>query len=173
MSSGDKKGYASRECYDDKMTEEGFDVMRLTVSGEPCDSCSRYENHLFSLTGATAGLPTKADLEAAGVFHPNCTHTYVLVPDYIRLRDYNPDGTKKEKLERQGEVYQFEYPLNGAKMIHNHPSGQTPSWRDFEQFVQGNMREMKTVTQNGIYSLTQDGYGTILNMDETKKPLIA
>ena len=88
---------ASRECYDDKMSEEGFDVMRLTVSGDPCDSCSRYENRLFSLTGATAGLPTKADLEAAGVFHPNCTHTYVLVPDFIRMRDYNPDGTKKDK----------------------------------------------------------------------------
>lgn len=87
---------ASRECYDDKMTEEGFDVMRLTVSGDPCDSCSKYENRLFSLTGATEGLPTKSDLEAAGVFHPNCTHTYVQVPDYIRLRDYNADGTKKK-----------------------------------------------------------------------------
>jgi hypothetical protein len=88
---------ASRACYDDKMTEEGFDVMRLTTSGEPCDKCSKYEGRLFSLTGATPGLPTKADLEAAGVFHPNCTHTYSLMPDYIRERDYNPDGTKKKQ----------------------------------------------------------------------------
>lgn len=54
-------------------------------------------------------------------------------------------------------------------MIHNHPLGQTPSWRDFEQFVQGNMSEMQIITQNGVYSLTQDGYGAILDMDEAKK----
>ena len=88
---------ASRSCYDDKRADEGFDVMRLTVSGNSCDKCARFENRLFSLTGATAGLPTKADLEAAGVFHPNCTHSYVMVPDFIRERDYNADGTKKEK----------------------------------------------------------------------------
>lgn len=98
---------ASRECYDDKMTEEGFDVMRLTVSGDPCDSCSKYENRLFSLTGATAGLPTKADLEAAGVFHPNCTHTYVMVPDFIRERDYNADGTRKQAENVKSFVRQF------------------------------------------------------------------
>jgi hypothetical protein len=86
---------AARECYDDKMAEEGFDVMRLTVSGDPCDKCAKFEDRLFSLTGATPGLPTKEDLKSAGVFHPNCTHSYVLIPDFIRLRDFNPDGTKK------------------------------------------------------------------------------
>ena len=88
---------SSRACYDDKMADEGFDVMRLTTSGDPCDKCSKYEGRLFSLTGGTPGLPTKSDLEAAGVFHPNCTHTYSLIPDFIFERDYNPDGTKKEK----------------------------------------------------------------------------
>lgn len=242
---------ASRSCYDDKMADEGFDVMRLTVSGNSCDKCARFENRLFSLTGATAGLSTKADLEDAGVFHPNCTHSYVMVPDFIRERDYNADGTKKEKQERQGEVYQatqqragnslmviengdqnfpsdkkykalmpireaalkgedafieavrkvgfhedsrefaavwneegklhcvamgkkgggnvqFEYPLSGAKIIHNHPHSLTPSWRDFEQFVYGNIKEMQIITQNGVYSLTQSSYGAILNMDKAK-----
>ena len=86
---------AGRASYDDKMAGEGFDVMKLSTSGHSCPKCARFEGKLFSLTGATPGLPTKADLEAAGVFHPNCTHSYSLVPDFIRERDYNPDGTRK------------------------------------------------------------------------------
>lgn len=86
---------AGRASYDDKMAEEGFDVMRLTYSGGSCEKCARFEGRLFSLTGATSGLPTKEELEAAGVFHPNCTHSYSLVPDFVRERDYNTDGTRK------------------------------------------------------------------------------
>ena len=71
---------AARASYDDKMAEEGFDVVKLSVSGNSCDHCAKYEGELFSLTGATAGIPSKADLEADGVFHPNCTHSYSLVP---------------------------------------------------------------------------------------------
>lgn len=71
---------AARASYDDKMASEGFDVMKLSTSGNSCDSCAKYEGKLFSLTGATAGIPSKADLEADGVFHPNCTHSYSLVP---------------------------------------------------------------------------------------------
>ena len=87
---------AARASYDDKVTEEGFDVMKLTTSGHCCDKCARFEGRLFSLTGATPGLPSKQDLLDAGVFHPNCTHSYSLMPDYIRERDYNEDGSRKQ-----------------------------------------------------------------------------
>ncbi len=86
---------AARESYEDKCTEEGFDVMKLSTCGHSCDKCARFEGRLFSLTGATAGLPTKQDLIDAGVFHPNCTHSYSLMPDYIRLRDYDEQGNRK------------------------------------------------------------------------------
>lgn len=88
---------AARASYDDKVTDEGFDVMKLTTSGHCCEACARFEGELFSLTGATKGLPTKQDLIDAGVFHPNCTHSYSVVPDYIRERNYNHDGTPKRK----------------------------------------------------------------------------
>ena len=87
---------AARGSYDDKCADEGFDVMKLSTSGNSCDKCSRFEGRLFSLTGATAGLPTKQDLIDAGVFHPNCTHSYSLMPDYIRKRDYDEHGRKKQ-----------------------------------------------------------------------------
>ena len=88
---------AARASYDDKIAQEGFDVVKLTTSGHCCEACARFEGELFSLTGATPGLPTKQDLIDAGVFHPNCTHSYSIVPDYIRERDYNPDGTPKSR----------------------------------------------------------------------------
>lgn len=86
---------AGRASYDEKMAEEGFDVMKLSTSGHSCDKCARFEGKLFSLSGATPGLPTKADLEDAGVFHPNCTHSYSMVPEYIFKKKYNQDGTPK------------------------------------------------------------------------------
>lgn len=86
---------AGRASYDDKIVEEGFDVMKLTTSGNSCAKCAAFEGRLFSLTGATPELPSKADLEAAGVFHPNCTHSYSLMPDFIRERDYDKNGRKK------------------------------------------------------------------------------
>jgi hypothetical protein len=87
---------AARASYDDKCAKEGFDVVELTYSGHSCSSCDRWEGRLFSLTGATKGLPTKDDLIADGVFHPNCTHSYTLVPDSVIEEDFNPDGTPKK-----------------------------------------------------------------------------
>lgn len=84
---------AGRASYDEKMAEEGYDVMKLSTSGHSCDKCARFEGKLFSLSGATPGLPTKADLEDSGVFHPNCTHSYSMVPQSVYEAKYNADGT--------------------------------------------------------------------------------
>lgn len=71
---------ASRASYDETCAEGGYDVMMLSISGNPCPKCEKYEGKLFSLSGATEGIPSKDDLIAAGVFHPNCTHSYSAVP---------------------------------------------------------------------------------------------
>ena len=70
-----------RAIYDDTCAKNGYDVVRLSPSGNSCEACSAYEGTIFSLTGATPGLPTKQDLLDAGVFHPNCTHTYTALTD--------------------------------------------------------------------------------------------
>lgn len=109
---------AARASYDDKCAKEGFDVVELTYSGHSCDSCDRWEGRLFSLTGATKGLPTKDDLIADGVFHPNCTHSYTLVPQSVFEEDFNPDGTPKRKSEQKAdsskniEIHQESYRRN-------------------------------------------------------------
>lgn len=71
-----------RAAYDDKCAKEGYDLMELTVSGHPCPECAAYEGKVFSLTGATKGFPTKQDLLDAGVFHPNCTHSYTALSEF-------------------------------------------------------------------------------------------
>ena len=92
---------AARASYDDKMASEGFDVMKLSTSGKSCDSCAKYEGKLFSLTGATAGIPSKADLEADGVFHPNCTHSYSLVPPSMLPEDLRNAIKQQEQDENK------------------------------------------------------------------------
>lgn len=70
-----------RAIYDETCARNGYDVVRLSHSGNSCEACSAYEGTIFSLTGATPGIPTKQDLLDAGVFHPNCTHTYTALTD--------------------------------------------------------------------------------------------
>ena len=98
---------AARASYDDKMASEGFDVMKLSISGNSCDHCAKYEGKLFSLTGATAGIPSKADLEADGVFHPNCTHSYSLVPPSLLPDEIiNANAVQRHFDNATGEVFQ-------------------------------------------------------------------
>ncbi len=106
---------AARASYEDKCAEEGFDVMKLSTSGHSCGACSRFEGRLFSLTGKTAGLPSKQDLIDAGVFHPNCTHSYSLVPDAVIERDYNADGTRKTEWSEKAKTEE-KYP-SGEKTL--------------------------------------------------------
>lgn len=87
---------AARASYDDKFASEGCDVMMLDYSGNCCDACAKWEGRLFSLTGSTPGLPTKEDLIEDGVFHPNCTHSYSAVPDYVVNEDFDKDGKPKK-----------------------------------------------------------------------------
>ena len=85
----------SRQEYLDTCAENGADVVMVTVSGHCCDKCAEWENRLLSISGATKGLPTVEEATAAGLFHPNCTHSLTEVDDYTREEEYNPDGTPK------------------------------------------------------------------------------
>ena len=95
---------AGRDSYAQKCAEEGYDLVMLTTSGKCCDACSNWEGKVFSLTGAVQGFPTKADLEAEGVFHPNCTHSYTALSDYeLHKLGYNvrQPGKPDEEAERR------------------------------------------------------------------------
>lgn len=83
----------ARDSYEQQCAAEGYNIMLLSVSGHCCEACAKYEGQYFSIGPNKYGLPTKDDLEAAGVFHPNCTHSYSAVPDYIIEKEFG----KQEK----------------------------------------------------------------------------
>jgi|GEM_PF-6376403 len=84
----------SRQEYLDTCAEHGADVVRVTVSGHCCEKCAEWENRLLSISGATKGLPTVDEATAAGLFHPNCTHSLTEVDDYTREEVMRLDNLK-------------------------------------------------------------------------------
>ena len=84
----------ARDSYEQECAEQGYNIMLLSVSGHCCEACARFEGKYFSIGPNRYGLPTKDDLEAAGVFHPNCTHSYSAVPDYIIEKEFGKADQK-------------------------------------------------------------------------------
>lgn len=94
---------AGRQTYFDTCAENGNDVVRVTVSGNPCPACAVWENRLLSISGATEGLPTVSQATAAGLCHPNCTHSFVAVGEFARQEDFTADGRPKEGVNSPGK----------------------------------------------------------------------
>ena len=93
---------AGRQTYFDTCAENGNDVVRVTVSGNPCPACAVWENRLLSISGATEGLPTVSQATAAGLCHPNCTHSFVTVGEFVMQEDFTADGRPKEGVNSPG-----------------------------------------------------------------------
>ena len=94
---------AGRQSYFDACADNGSDVVRVTVSGNPCPACAVWENRLLSISGATEGLPTVSQATDAGLCHPNCTHSFVAVGEFVQQEDFTADGRPKEGVNSPGK----------------------------------------------------------------------
>jgi hypothetical protein len=71
----------SREAFNEgtrsRLLSNGQDLARISTgsSEKSCDACRAWVGRVVSLTGATPGYPTLDEARAAGMFHPNCTHS--------------------------------------------------------------------------------------------------
>ena len=138
----------SRQEYLDTCAQNGADVVMVTVSGHCCDKCAEWENRLLSISGATKGLPTVEEATAAGLFHPNCTHSLTEVDDYTREEEYNPDGTPKNG----GGHDEDDDPaaaLNNA--VANAGSGER-----YGTLHEGNVRDFKVITAEEFPRFTKE-----------------
>ena len=94
---------AGRQTYFDTCIDNGKDVVRVTVSGDPCPNCAVWENRLLSITGQTQGLPTVQEAQQAGLLHPNCTHSFIAVGRYVQKNDFGSDGRPNSGLNSPGK----------------------------------------------------------------------
>lgn len=124
----------SRQEYLDTCAEHGADVVRVTVSGHCCEKCAEWENRLLSISGATKGLPTVDEATAAGLFHPNCTHSLTEVDDYTREEEYNPDGTPKTGLNSGEDEHDDPAAGHGAQYA-SAPEYKTITAEEFPRFT--------------------------------------
>lgn len=72
-----------------RMVENDYDLVQVSTHGAT-DVCGEWEGKILSITGATTefegeSVPTVAEAEAAGLFHPNCKHAInALIPSLAR-----------------------------------------------------------------------------------------
>lgn len=64
-----------------RILETGHDLVIVSTHANPCDKCRPWQGKVLSLTGATEGYPTLQEAKDAGLFHPNCEHSYGLYVD--------------------------------------------------------------------------------------------
>ncbi len=69
---------ARRESFRTRYLSNGIDVVSVIANGTNHPVCAVWEGRLLSLTGATPGIPTVDDARNTGLFHPQCTHRYVI-----------------------------------------------------------------------------------------------
>lgn len=81
-----------------KMLENGYDLVEVSNTGSTHEECARWEGEILSLTGQTPGYPTVADAEADGLFHPNCQHALNAVHSDLASRTiaYNNETQQYE-----------------------------------------------------------------------------
>jgi hypothetical protein len=71
-------------------TFENNDLVQIVGGGSnECDDCAALVGNIYSLEGLTEGFPLIDEAEAAGLFHPNCTHSFAVTEDVIKTYDDN------------------------------------------------------------------------------------
>lgn len=86
----------ARECYLAGCAKSGSDIVTVSISGNCCKHCGKWENVLLSISGKTSGLPTLQDAMDEGLFHPNCTHRLMAVPESVAREYYDKHGKPVE-----------------------------------------------------------------------------
>lgn len=83
----------------------GEDLVIVTSHTPTCAKCAPWNGKILSLTGETPGFPTMDEARAAGLFHPNCRHTYGL---YIEDDEEATVVNKNNHVRKEIPVYGIE-----------------------------------------------------------------
>ena len=61
-----------------EFVEYGYDLIEISSHPLSCSKCVPFEGRILSISGATKGYTSLAEAKAAGLFHPNCRHSFSL-----------------------------------------------------------------------------------------------
>lgn len=76
MASRSAVGQAQAAGTMDRVRSQGGDLVRVSSSVGSCKVCIPWENMVLSISGQYDGVPTVDEAISAGLFHPNCTHSF-------------------------------------------------------------------------------------------------
>lgn len=85
----------------------GDDLVICSDSTESCPLCNEWEGKVLSISGKSTEYPSVQDAVAAGLLHPNCTHSLdPFVPGLTRKREVEPIAERRKGYQdRQHQRY--------------------------------------------------------------------
>lgn len=95
---------ASVEGHVNRLSANGFDLVRVSDHAEECPLCAQWEGKVLSSSGQTEGYPSLDDAKAGGLFHPNCGHSVGIYIEGVS-RERTATATPELYAERQQQRY--------------------------------------------------------------------
>ena len=164
----------ARDSYEQECAEQGYNIMLLSVSGHCCEACAKYEGQYFSIGPNKYGLPTKDDLEAEGVFHPNCTHSYSAVPDYIIEKEFGKADQKKSSgPSGPSSPYSLNTPVDQEKIESNYSAKSMQSRGIYASNQTADHLDpdlLKKINETKVTPLSDDAPGKINSVNVKEYP---
>lgn len=75
---------------------EGYKLVTIPPSPEPCQLCDPFENKVFTIEGKHPEYKPLKDAISAGLFHPNCTHRAVpYIPGLTKFAERKPKEERR------------------------------------------------------------------------------
>ncbi len=103
MATRTSMGQAAVEGHITKLADSGYDLVVVSGSPDPCDSCAPWEGTVVSLNGITPGYPTLAEATSnSHLMGPNCTHALSLwVPGVSKAPTLIPMEERKNRYQER------------------------------------------------------------------------
>lgn len=109
MATRSATGRAAIEGHISRMQENDRDLVIVSDHAEECELCRPWERRILSLSGQSKKYPSLQEAIAAGLFHPNCSHSMNLyIPGLTRdvgqkHAQADPEGYEIRQQQRYNE----------------------------------------------------------------------
>lgn len=96
---------AAVEGHIQTLSQSGVDLVIVSSGTESCPLCTPWEGKILSISGSDERYASVADALAAGLMHPNCTHT---LDPWIPGLSEKPEQEPAAEIERRYKERQYQ-----------------------------------------------------------------